>query len=268
MVHIITQFYKVNYENYDKNQIRKRQDEITRCFKENLNHKDVEKLHFLYEYEHDVDFLEEEGISRHHNKIILHKLGSRMRYSLIFDYANKYLKDKICVYLHADMCINSGFDKLNDDNLDNKVYALTAHNPLKCNRQFICKCTRQYLTNRGYWGPTFDGFAFKSPIKQKVIEDGDHYVGMMGAENRIICILKENDYNVLCANNILYCHHHHQVKIFSQKRGKWINREGEHKEMNYYSDIHRQQKNLPWEYKITGGGIPFFMGNCQFVDRL
>ena len=38
--------------------------------------------------------------------------------------------------------------------------------------------------------------------------------------------------------------------------------------MNYYSDIHRQQKNLPWEYKITGGGIPFFMGNCQFVNSL
>ena len=57
---------------------------------------------------------------------------------------------------------------------------------------------------------------------------------------------------------IIHYYRHHQVKIFSQRRRK----------MDYYSDIHRQQKNLPWEYKITGGGIPFFMGNCQFVDSL
>ena len=114
MVHLITQFYKVNYDNCsDRKLIRKRQDEITFCFKNNLLNKDVEKIHFLYEKEEDVIFLEEEGIDKNHEKIILYNLGKRMKYSLIFDYVNKYLIDEICVYLHSDMCIKSGFDLLN-----------------------------------------------------------------------------------------------------------------------------------------------------------
>jgi hypothetical protein len=267
MVHVITQFYKVNYKNTDKKLIRKRQDEITRCFKINLNHPHVEKIHFLYEKQEDVDFLKEEGIDKNHEKIVLYNLGSRMHYSLIFDYANQYLKDKICVYLHADMAIHSGFDKLNTENMKKKIYALTAHN-LNCNKQFICKCTRQWKTNRGWYGPTYDGFAFKSPIKEKVVEDGNHYVGMLGAENRIICILKENSYDVLCANNILFCYHYHEIKIFSSQRGKWINRAGEHMSQDYYSNIQKQQKNLSWDQKIVGGGIPFFSGSCEFVKEI
>ena len=81
MVHVITQFYKVNYKDTDKKLIRKRQDEITRCFKINLNHSHVEKIHFLYEKQEDVDFLKEEGIDKNHEKIVLYNLESRMKYS-------------------------------------------------------------------------------------------------------------------------------------------------------------------------------------------
>ena len=49
MVHIITQFYKVKYSDQPEELIRKRQNEINFCFKQNLQHKDVEKVHFLYE---------------------------------------------------------------------------------------------------------------------------------------------------------------------------------------------------------------------------
>ena len=117
MVHVLTQFYKVNYKNMEESLIRKRQDEITRCFKINLNHPHVEKIHFLYEKQEDVDFLEEEGIDINNQKIVLYNLGNRMKYSLIFDYTNKFLKDEICVYLHADMAIDCGFNLLNIDNM-------------------------------------------------------------------------------------------------------------------------------------------------------
>ena len=49
MVHLITQFYQVNYDGCEETLIRKRQDEITTCFKHNLNHPDVDKIHLLYE---------------------------------------------------------------------------------------------------------------------------------------------------------------------------------------------------------------------------
>jgi len=267
MVHLITQFYQVNYNNTDKNKIRKRQDEITFCFKNNLNHPDVEKIHFLYENENDVNFLAEEGIDKKHKKIILYNLGERMKYSLIFNYANKFLQDKICVYLHSDMLLKSGFNLLNSKNMENKIFAITSHKPT-CNGEFICHCTRQFNTDKGWLGVTFDGFAFKSPIKKKIIEDSNHIVHILGAETRTICILKENGYNVLCPNQILKCIHHHQVKVFATQHSKWINRKGEIKDQKYYSDIHAKQTNLPYEKKIVGGGIPFYMGSCELIDYL
>ena len=268
MIHIITQFYKVNYENCKNDLIRKRQDEITFCFKQNLLNKNVKNIHFLYEKQEDVDFLKEEGIDLNDEKIVLFNLGCRMKYSLVLNYANEYLKNKICVYLHSDMYIYSGFNLLNNNYDNNTVYALTSHNPLKCNRQFICKCTRQFKTSKGWYGVTFDGFVFKTPIKNKVIQDADHIVHVMGAETRLICILKENGYKVICPNNILMCMHCHQTKIFAKQHSKWINRKGEMKPLAYYSNIHRQQRNKPWDHKIVGGGIPFFMGSCKFVNKL
>lgn len=266
MVELIIQFYEVNYDNVDKDKIRRRQDEITYCLKSNLQNSSVDRVHFLYDKQSDVDFMEKEGVSKDHSKLTVFDIGRRMHYSDVFSYANTYLKDKICVYLHADMCIYSGFDQLNHMDTT-KIYALTAHN-FNCNKQPICHCTRQFKTHKGFYGPTFDGFVFSSPIKDAVIKDGTHYVGMMGSENRLICILKENGYDVICANNILFCYHHHIIKVFSSARGKWINRAGEMKDLEYYSSIHRAQTDKTWEEKIVGGGIPFFDGTCKFTERL
>ena len=80
--------------------------------------------------------------------------------------------------------------------------------------------------------------------------------------------LKENNYNVICPNNILVCMHHHKIKIFANAHSKWIDRNGNFKPLEYYSNIHKKQKNKPWNEKIVGGGIPFFMGACKIVGYL
>ena len=110
MIHVITQYYKVKYQNVPQNLIKKRQNEITLCFKKNLAHKDINKIHFLYESEDDVMFLKEEGIDIKSNKIVLYNLGSRIKYSDVFEYANNNLKNEICIYLHAAMCLDTGFN--------------------------------------------------------------------------------------------------------------------------------------------------------------
>jgi len=265
MIHLITQFFKVNYNLHDKNLIRKRQNEITHCFKVNLLHNDVVKIHFLYEKKEDVDFLKQEGIDITDEKIVLYDIGNRLKYSLIFDYANKFLRDKICVYLHADMCISSGFNKLNINNTNNILYALTSHDP-NCNGNLHCKCTRQYNTNKGLYGVTFDGFVFKSPINEEIINEANHHVQRLGGENRLICIFKDYNYNVVCPNQDLKCIHHHKIKIFNNMtKDKWITREGEDKPQEYYSKIHKKQKKKSYEDKIVGGGIPFFKGSAEFI---
>tara|TARA_B100000674_G_C37932566_1_gene958698 strand:+ start:1414 stop:2223 length:810 start_codon:yes stop_codon:yes gene_type:complete len=269
MINVITQFYEVNYpNNNDKRLQRARQDEITLCFKNNLKHKDVKKIHFLYENENDVNFLEKEGVNIKDPKIVLYNLGKRMKYDYIFDYANTYLPNELCVYLHADMCIDAGFNKLTLENMENKVYSLTSHS-LNCNRRFICHCTRQFKTDRGYYGVTFDGFVFKTPVKESVVKEANHCVQRLGGETRLISILKDNNYEVLCPNQCVRCNHHHDVKLFHTFTKKdWITRDGSSKPQAYYSEIHKKQINLPWEQKIVGGGIPFFNGSCKIIESI
>ena len=98
MIDLIVQFYKVSYNGCSPEQNRARQNEITGCFKANLKHKAVRKIHFLYEKIEDVQFLKDEGVDIDDERIVLYDLGSRLRYSDVFRYANTILKGKICVY--------------------------------------------------------------------------------------------------------------------------------------------------------------------------
>ena len=183
-------------------------------------------------------------------------------------YDNHYKANNIWIYLHSDMKIENCFEKLKNGIDDNKVYALTSHNPNRCNRQIICRCTRQFKTPKGWYCVTFDGFVFKAPIKENVIKSSNHIVHIMGAENRMIDIFKENNYEVVSPNNILMAFHHHNIKIFAKKHSYWINKKGELKSLDFYSKIHSQQRNLPYEKKIVGGGIPFYNGSAKIVDKL
>ena len=204
MIHIITQFYKVKYKNTSKDLLRKRQNEITYCFKKNLTHKTIKKIHFLYESEDDINFLEKEGIDIISNdKIILYNLGSRIKYSDVFEYANNNLKNEICIYLHADMCIDSGFDLLEKDTYNSKkIYAITSHNLNRCNRQMICRCTRQYQTPKGWYGVTFDAFVFKSPISNEVIKKANKIPEIIncfattGSGSHVLFIQTENTHTL------------------------------------------------------------------------
>ena len=287
MINLVVQFYKVNYDNVNSNLIRQRQDEITFCFKKNLLYKHLEKIHFLYENYSDVEFLKEEGVDINDNKIKIVELGKRLTYSDVFDYANKNLVGKNVVYMHSDMCLDRGFENLQyheSDNCDdgsnnknssekillnkNKIYALTAHNLLNCGKTLKCGCVRQFYTPRGLMTPTIDGFAFTTPIKQDVIDKATHIVHHMGSENRLVAILKNNGYIVECPNMILYAIHLHNVKVFAKQHAQWIEMSGECKPLSYYQQKHREQANLPYEEKIVGGGIPFYLGTAELKNQL
>lgn len=268
MIHLITQFYKVNYQDQPDNLIKKRQEEITKCFKSNLEHPTVEKVHFLYESEDDVNFMIQEGISKEHPKLILHNLGHRLTYSDVYSYGNSYLKDKVCVYAHSDMMLDYGFDKLSNMK-SNRIFCLTAHNPNTCNRTFKCNCVRQFVTPKGIFTPTIDGIVFKGGfISEEVINKSNHIMHRMGSENRMVAILKNAGYTVVCPNNILFAKHIHFVKIFAKQHNTWIELSGECKPLEYYQNIHREQSGLSYDKKIVGGGIPFYLGTAKLVGEL
>ena len=79
------------------------------------------------------------------DKIISYQLGSRMTYKTILDYASTYLRDKWCIYMHADLYLNQISHNIIEElhtKSENNVYALTAHHPTNCSKQGIkCNCT-------------------------------------------------------------------------------------------------------------------------------
>ena len=269
MINLIIQFYKVKYENANDELINKRQQEINYCFVNNLNNPVIDKIHFLYEMIDDVDYMASLGINKNHEKIILYSLGKRMNYKDIFGYANeKHNEGDIWIYVHGDMCIESGFEKLKTIDFNkNNIYALTAHK-YGCNKTLNCNCTRQYHTEKGLMSSSFDGFVFKSPLKIEAVNQCDHIVHRLGAENRTIAILKNNGYNVTCPNAILRCHHVHYIKIFANQHATWVEMDGTCRPQEYYSNIHRLQKQKPYHEKIVGGGIPFYLGCAKLVNYL
>jgi hypothetical protein len=260
MINLIVQYFKIKYENPNKEQ---RQKEILDSFLVNLNLEFVEKIHWLYEDNEDLEYFKSKGINLENPKIKLYNLGSRLKYSDIFSYCNQYLSNKICVYLHADMVLSNDF--INLELPENTIYTLTPHEKEKCKKNKKCGCTRSFKYQNQLLGCTFDGYVFKSPLKEDVILKCNHIVHIMGAETRTIAILKQNGYKILAPNSKLKAYHNHKIKIFANQHYKWIELDGTLRPLEYYQKIHAQQKNLPIEKRIIGGGIPFLLGTVEFI---
>jgi len=250
MINIITQFFKSNDLN--------RQKELDKCFTENINNKFVDKIHYLYENIEDLEYSKKFKS----NKIIYYPLKKRINYKDMIQYANNYLDNKICVYLHADMHVTDNFGKLNNFN-KNDLYPLTSHHPSKCNKQLKCNCTRQFNTPQGIYGVTFDGFVFMPNISEKIYNNLDYEVNHMGAENKFIYELKKNGYNVVTPNQDIRAIHRHDVIFHNRK--DWICIDNTFKPMEYFCKIHKKQKKKSYEDKIVGGGIPFYSGSSKYI---
>ena len=101
-MYLIVQYYQVKYENQSQDLINKRQAEITKCLKQNINNEAIKEIHILFESKSDEDFMYKEGINNNYpnfNKIVSYQLGSRMTYKTILDYASTHLKGKWCIYI-------------------------------------------------------------------------------------------------------------------------------------------------------------------------
>ena len=274
-MYLIIQYYQVKYENQPQDLIDKRQAEITKCLKQNLNCEAIKEIHILFESEKDQEFMHSQGINSEYpnfSKIISYQLGTRLTYQTILNYASIHLQNKWCIYMHADLYLNKVDSKTIEElytKSDKNVYALTAHHPTNCAKQGIkCGCTRQWFTKQGLRTPTIDGFIFKSPVNNELIDNVDHIIHRMGSENRMIAFFKKYGYSVTCPHMIFYTTHQHLIKIFAPQHSTWVEMSGECKPLSYYQKIHSQEASLPYEKKIVGGGIPFYDGTVEIVNKL
>tara|TARA_A100001015_G_scaffold316977_1_gene432658 strand:- start:153 stop:914 length:762 start_codon:yes stop_codon:yes gene_type:complete len=252
MINIISQYFISNDP--------KRQIEIDLCFNNNLNNKYVDKIYFLYEKEEEKEYFKNKT---NNNKLVLYPLNKRITYKDVLKFANKFLENKICVYLHADMHVTDDFGKL--DYLDkDKMYPLVSHHHSNCNKKIKCDCTRQFNTEKGIYGVTFDGFIFLPKIQEEIYNNLNFEVNHMGAENKFIYEFKKQSYDVVCPNKDIRAIHRHDVQFHNRK--DWISIDNTFKPLEYYSNIHKKQKKKKYEDKIVGGGIPFYLGSAKFIE--
>lgn len=264
MFEIITQFFKSDNP--------KRQEELDYCFQKNLENKYINKIHFLYENKEDLNYSKKFNS----DKIIYYNLGKRINYKKVFEYSNSIIEKNInqkinnqtiFIYLHADMQITEDIKKINDKNFnDNTIITLTSHHPFNCNKLLKCNCTRQYKTDKGLYGVTFDGFIFQGIISNNIISKLDYEVNHMGAENKLIYEFKINNYNVICPNKDIRAEHYHITQFHNRK--DWISIDNSIKPLKYYQRMHKLQKvlNYPFANRLVGGGIPFYLGSAKLVN--
>lgn len=262
MVYLISQYYKIKYQ---AKGVKDRQDEIDKTFLRNLENNSIYEIHWLVESQEDIDYYKSKCFNLENPKLKIFLINKRITYKDVFMHANSKLNGKNCIYLHADMELDKKFPLVQENSLLQHVFMFTPHNKKKCKDHMNCGCSRTFKIDKKYYGCTFDGIMFQSPIKSDIVNNVDHIVHLMGAENRLIYYLDQAGYIVRCANFGYKAYHNHEIKVFHNLHSKWIDLKGELKPLEFYQKIHQEQKNKPNEEKIVGGGVPFMKGIVRFI---
>lgn len=263
MIQILCQYFKINKDKNDENYelLTKRQNEYTYCLKKNLEYKYVDKIHLLLENENDLQELINNNIDINNNKLNIVRFCKRMYYKDAFEYANKFLQNKIVVLLHSDIYLESGFEKIK--------YMKNRMIPLARTSNVDGKNTGRgiriiNLKDKGDFCVSFDGFCFLPPIKSDIVLNSNHPQNVWGGENKIIYLFKKNKYHVYTPNSLKMVHWHiTDFRPWTNKKNYWItidNRYVEHESEEYWK--WRKDDN------ICGGGIPLELGSSKLVNHL
>lgn len=263
MVDVIIQYFRVKRTpgTPDFNILQKRQEEYSYCLRKNLEYTGIRKIHVLIENDEDIVEMKEQGFDLEHTKLNIHMLGKRMNYRDAFHYANTFLDGRVVIVLHTDIYLTGGFDRITTEHLHKKMYALARTNNVdgKCTGRGI---RTQIIDGKVYCG-TFDGFAFTTPLPDKILELSDHVQNVWGAENKLLYTFKTNGYEV-STPNVLNMVHWHMTDVRPNQNWNWITIDGTlipHKSEFYY-------KHLLNNPDIVGGLIPKKLGTSIMTNTL
>jgi hypothetical protein len=161
------------YEPSNKN----RKKEYEWCIEQNIASNLFDKIHI---------FVEEGSLLpmrfRKSSKVI-HHLDKRKTFQDIFNYCNENFQDEICVIANTDIIFDDSLKKINDDNIEGKMFCLTRWDILP-NGQI-----RFFNNKQGIANYSQDSWIFKSPIP---IKDADFYMGKPGCDNKMVYIADQS----------------------------------------------------------------------------
>lgn len=202
----------------------KRQEEYNYCLRKNIENTNISKVHVLYDK--DVDRRELMLLNFPMDKIVLYHLGKYLFYSDAFDYCNKYLSGEKCIVLHSDIYFAQGENILTDLTYDNTVYALARTNIDKSGRR-TGRGIRTFNINGKTHCASIDGWCFRSPLKQEIIDNSQHQQNVWGSENRLIWLFGYHGYKVYTPNpDKVVMYHWHFTELRNNQNNNWITKDG------------------------------------------
>ena len=215
---IITQYYRV--KNEDSFYCQERQKEVDFCLIQNCENPFIDRIHLLLDEEVDLPFLSE----KHIQKIIKKNIGKRLTYDYAFNYYNKYLSNSICILQNADIYTDQSIEIVKYINFDLKV--VLALNRYETNNHLMNGlCNNDYSEHSSnylipYQASIWSQDAWVWKTKDAiVIPESNFELGIVGCDNYIATLFKENGYHVTNSSYLVCINHHDHLSIEKTEYG-------------------------------------------------
>ena len=202
----------------NKSRLWQRQLEIEEVLQRNLNNTLVTTVHLLVNQPSAEQRLQKLSLHNEY-KIVVRSIESLPKYKDFFVYINEKLLNRFVVMLNMDIYIGEGFELLNKTFLtkSNISYVLTRHG----RQERRCDMSGRY----GYCGRRYIGshdtyiFVLTRPLSEPQLAELNYDANVMGAENRLIWLLRRKlKKKLLNPCNVLKTYHSHCIDIHGRNR--------------------------------------------------
>lgn len=209
---IITQYYRVR--NGNPSYCLERQKEVDFCLIQNCENPFIDQIHLLLEEEVDLSFLPEKHIQKITKKLI----KNRLTYEYAFQYYNDYLTNTICILQNADIYTDETIEILKHVKFDMKV--VLALNRYETNNHLMNGlCNNDYSEHSSnylipYQASIWSQDAWVWKTKDAIVIPESHFeLGIVGCDNYIATLFKENGYHVMNSSYLVCTNHHDHLSI-------------------------------------------------------
>ena len=204
-IHLIVSYY--NNSDYSK----ERHQEIADVLNRNIQNQLIDYLHLIVEGEFNPALVFSPVSSMFLKKLVVRKVDSQPTYQYFFDYANLALaRGTVAIISNSDILFDSSLGCLRQVNAISNpiVYFGTKRLVLGLSRQ-PSKChPTEYNECRQYRG-SHDAFIFAPPLIGSFINQVDFVQNMLGAENRVLYLLRKMSYRLSNPCSVVKITHAH-----------------------------------------------------------
>ena len=214
---IITQYYRVR--NGNPSYCLERQKEIDFCLIQNCENPFIDQIHLLLEEEIELSFL----LEKHIKKITKKLIKKRLTYEYAFQYYNNYLTNTICILQNADIYTDETIEIIKHVNFDMKV--ILALNRYETNNHLMNGlCNNDYSEHSSnylipYQASIWSQDAWVWKTNTIIIPESNFELGIVGCDNYIATLFKENGYHVINPSYLVCTNHHDYLSIENTEYG-------------------------------------------------